>query len=78
MDKSNSVKGYIMSITNKIKEMRKAKGMTLQQVAEKAGTNKSTIWEVESCKFTPGIDLAYRISAALGYKNVLKVFPNPY
>lgn len=67
-----------MSITNRIKEIRKAKGMTLQQVADKAGTSRSAIWDIESFKFTPGVDLAYRISAALGYKNVLKVFPNPY
>ena len=32
----------------KIKELRKAKGLTLEQLAEKIGSGKSYIWELEN------------------------------
>ena len=32
----------------KIKELRKHKGLTLEQLAEKIGSGKSYIWEIEN------------------------------
>lgn len=33
---------------NKIKTLRKAKGLTLEQLAEQIGSGKSYIWEIEN------------------------------
>ena len=49
--------------------MRERNDMTLQQLADAAGTSKSHIWELENSKKTePSFALVYAMSRALGVK----------
>lgn len=61
---------------NKIKDYRKDLGLTLEQLADMAGTTKSYIWELEN-NSGPSIGLlkAYAISKAL-CQSVYEVFPD--
>ncbi len=63
------------SMENNLKSHREAAGLTLEQVANMAGTTKSYIWELEQNKNVPGLKRAYLISAALN-KSVYEVFPD--
>lgn len=60
-------------MSNRVKEFRKLAGLTQEQLAGQIGSNKSTISDLESGKFKPGLDLAHRISGALG-ETVYTVF----
>jgi transcriptional regulator with XRE-family HTH domain len=59
---------------NNVRECRKSKKMSLQQVASAAGTSKSYIYEIERFTSTPNVQLAYRIAKALRVP-VTKAFP---
>jgi putative transcriptional regulator len=52
-------------ITNSIRELRFfAAEMTQQQLAEKAGVSRQTIIAIEGGKYTPSLELAFRIAHA--------------
>lgn len=51
---------------NRIKELRDEKGLTQKQLAEKVGVRRETILFLEKGKYNPSLDLAYRVSRALG------------
>jgi putative transcriptional regulator len=54
-------------ITNNIRKLRFFAGeMTQQALAEKAGASRQTIIAIESTKYTPSLDLAFRIADAFG------------
>ncbi len=58
-------KKYI--ITNNIRKLRFfADEMTQQQLAEKAGVSRQTIIAIEGGKYSPSLDLAFRIAHAFG------------
>ena len=60
-------KGII--ITNNIRKLRFfANEMTQQELAEKAGVSRQTIISVESGKYSPSLELAFRIAEAFGTK----------
>lgn len=51
----------------KIRALRKAQGYTLEQLAERAGSSKSYIWELENrAPPRPSAELLARIATALG------------
>ena len=51
----------------KIRALRKAHGYTLEQLAERAGSSKSYIWELENrAPPRPSAELLARIATALG------------
>ena len=51
----------------RIRASRKARGYTLEQLAERAGSSKSYIWELENkAPPRPSADLLARIAMALG------------
>ena len=51
----------------KIRALRKARGYTLEQLAEHAGSSKSYIWELENkAPPRPSAELLARIATALG------------
>ena len=55
------------TITNNIRKLRFfANEMTQLELAEKTGASRSTIIAVEAGKYTPSLDLAFRIAAAFG------------
>lgn len=56
--------GFILA--NKVKERRKELGKTQKWLAEKAGVSRQTIYDIENERFNPGIDIATKISRALG------------
>jgi len=48
-------------VANKIKQVRKEKDMTQQDLAERAGVTRQTIIAIEAEKYAPSLELAFRI-----------------
>ncbi len=56
-----------LEISNNIRTLRFfANEMTQQQLAEKAGVSRQTIISIEAGKYSPSLELAFRISKAFG------------
>jgi putative transcriptional regulator len=56
-------------ITNNIRKLRFfANEMTQQELAEKAGVSRQTILAIEASKYSPSLELAFRIADAFGVK----------
>lgn len=54
-------------IARNAKGLRKAHGLTLQEVADRGGIAKSYVWEIESGKNTnPSISVLVKLCGALG------------
>lgn len=54
-------------ITNQIRKLRFFAGeMTQQQLAEKTGSSRQTINAIEAGKYSPTLELAFRIADAFG------------
>ena len=54
------------TISERVKNLRKAKGLTLEELAEKALCTKSYIWEIENKpNIRPSADLVFRLAIAL-------------
>ena len=54
-------------ITNNIRTLRFFAGeMTQQQLAKKIGASRQTIIAIEAGKYSPSLDLAFRIADAFG------------
>ncbi len=54
-------------ITNNIRRFRFfANEMTQQQLAEKVGASRQTIVAIEAGKYSPSLELAFRIADAFG------------
>jgi putative transcriptional regulator len=59
--------GKKIHITNNIRKLRFfANEMTQQELAEKAGASRQTIISIEAGKYSPSLDLAFRIADAFG------------
>jgi putative transcriptional regulator len=58
-----------IEITNNIRKFRFfANEMTQQQLAEKTGASRQTIMAIEAGKYSPSLELAFRIADAFGVK----------
>lgn len=58
-----------LKITNNIRRLRFfANEMTQQELAEKAGVSRQTILSIEAGKYSPSLELAFRIADAFGVK----------
>ena len=56
-----------LEITNNIRTLRFFAGeMTQQELAERAGVSRQTIIAVEAGKYSPSLELAFRIAEAFG------------
>ena len=56
-----------LDITNNIRTLRFFAGeMTQQELAERTGVSRQTIIAVEAGKYTPSLELAFRIAEAFG------------
>lgn len=63
-----------LEITNNIRKLRFfANEMTQQQLAEKAGASRQTIMAIEAGKYSPSLELAFRIADAFGV-SITQVF----
>lgn len=51
---------------NRIKELRKAKGLRQEDLAAALGVTRQTILAIENNKYDPTLELAMRISAFFG------------
>jgi putative transcriptional regulator len=59
----------VITITNNIRKLRFfANEMTQQELAEKAGVSRQTVIAVEAGKYSPSLELAFRIADAFGVK----------
>ncbi|MCL1852926.1 MAG: helix-turn-helix transcriptional regulator [Peptococcaceae bacterium] len=66
--------GKKLLITNKIRTLRFfANEMTQLELAEKAGASRQTIMALEAGKYTPSLELAFRIADAFGV-SICEVF----
>ena len=55
------------TVRNRIRRLRFEQGeMTQQALAERVGVTRQTILAVESMKYVPSLELAFRIAAAFG------------
>jgi len=62
------------TITNNIRKLRFfANEMTQQMLAEKAGASRQTIIAIEAGKYSPSLELAFKIADAFGV-NINEVF----
>ncbi len=58
-----------LKITNNIRRLRFfANEMTQQQLAELVGASRQTIMAIEAGKYSPSLELAFKISDAFGVK----------
>ncbi len=57
----------------RIEELRKKKGLTQEELAEKAGVHRAYFWDVEAGR-NISIKTAYKVARALGVK-VKDLFP---
>lgn len=56
-----------LEITNNIRKLRFLAGeLTQQQLAEKAGISRQTVIAIEAGRYSPTLELAFRIADAFG------------
>jgi putative transcriptional regulator len=51
---------------NRVKELRSAAGLRQEDLAERVGVSRQTIISIESGRYNPSLELAWRLSRALG------------
>jgi putative transcriptional regulator len=49
-----------------VKELRTAAGLRQEDLAEQVGVSRQTIISIESGRYNPSLELAWRLSKALG------------
>lgn len=58
-----------IEISNNLRKLRFfANEMTQQELAERAGVSRQTIISIEAGKYTPSLELAFRLAEAFGVK----------
>ena len=51
---------------NRVRELRENRLMTQAQLAEKVGVTRQTLHAIEAAKYSPTLELAFRIAAVFG------------
>lgn len=51
-------------VTNRVRALREAEGMTQAELAARVGATRQTIIAVEAEKYAPSLELAFRIARA--------------
>ncbi len=51
-------------VTNTVRDLRKARGLTQQALANAVGATRQTIIALEAEKYAPSLELAFRIARA--------------
>ncbi len=51
---------------NRLRELRRARGMTQQELADAAEISRQTVIAIEAGRFNPSVLLAFRLAKALG------------
>jgi transcriptional regulator with XRE-family HTH domain len=60
------------SITDQLRALRKQRGMTQKELADKCGTQQQRIAEIESGQFSPSLDTLKPILKALDAELLIK------
>jgi len=55
-----------LNVENKIREMRREKGLLQEQLAKKCGVSRQTINAIENNKYDPTLALAFKLAQELG------------
>lgn len=56
-------------VTNSIRRLRFEHGeMTQQHLAEQVGVTRQTVNAIEACKYSPSLEVAFRIAAVFGVR----------
>lgn len=55
-------------LSNTIRELRAAQGMTQQQLADRIGLTRQTVIAIEGDKYSPSLETAFRIAEVFGVK----------
>lgn len=58
-------------IGDELKQLRRARGLTLRQVAERSGVTESILSKTENGKRDPAVSTVERVAGALGARVVL-------
>lgn len=66
-------KVYGKDIVKTLIEERKRLGLTQQDIADRTGMKTPNVTRVESCKFTPTLDVLERYAMAVGKKLMFKL-----
>lgn len=53
-------------MNNRVRELRTAAGMRQEDLADRVGVSRQTIISVEMGRYNPSLELAWRLSKALG------------
>ena len=67
-----------VSIGEHLRAWRKLRGMTAQQVAERAGTTRQTVARLERGDPSVGMDIFLNVSRALGVLDTVVTATDPY
>lgn len=59
---------------NRVRELRKDKNLTQEDLARKIDVTRQTIASLENGRYAPSIIVAYRITKILGYRLIEDVF----
>jgi putative transcriptional regulator len=54
------------TILNQIRDLRAAKGMTQQELADQIGVTRQTVIAIEQDKYSPSLETAFKVALALG------------
>jgi len=55
-----------LPITNSVRELREAKGMTQGELGEAVGVTRQTIAAIEQRRYSPSLETAFRITQQFG------------
>jgi putative transcriptional regulator len=56
----------VPAIRNRIRELRAARDLTQQQLADQVGVTRQTVIAMEQDKYSPSLETAFRVAIALG------------
>lgn len=54
------------SIRNQIRELRAARSMTQQELADQIGVTRQTVIAIEQDKYSPSLETAFRVALVFG------------
>lgn len=63
---STSAAGLVSVVADNVRSLRERRGMSLSELAQRAGIGKSTLSMLEAAKANPSIETLWAIAAALG------------
>lgn len=61
------------AVTNRIRVLRTERGLTQAQLAAELGVTRQTVIAVEQGRYSPSLELAFQVAAALG-RSIEQVF----